>query len=63
MAKKPYRISESDLLLPTLRLLANAPGGYLSTTDLISALEAIFRPEGEDAEILEGLKFLKTAVI
>ena len=55
MAKtKPDRISESDLLLPTLRILAAEPDGYLSTTEIISALTTEFQPKGEDAEILEG---------
>jgi hypothetical protein len=48
------RISESDLLLPTLRHLAAQPDGWLSTSDLISALTNEFQPKGEDAEILDG---------
>ena len=54
MARKPERISESDLLLPTLRLLAQQPTGYLSTSRLIAALSEEFQPDGEDAEILDN---------
>ena len=42
------------MLLPTLRHLAAQPDGYMSTSDLISALTTEFQPEGEDAEILDG---------
>jgi hypothetical protein len=54
MAKKPDRISESDLLIPTLRKLASQPNGRMSTSRLISELEILMEPTGEDAEILEG---------
>lgn len=54
MARKPHRISEADLLMPTLRLLAARPNGALTTSDLIVELEAVMQPQGEDAEILEG---------
>jgi len=54
MAKKPDRISEADLLIPTLRKLASRPNGRMSTTQLISELEILMEPTGEDAEILEG---------
>jgi hypothetical protein len=50
--KSSYRISESDLLLPALKLLAVESTGYLSTTDLKEKLVELFQPEGEDAEIL-----------
>jgi len=63
MATKKNRISERDLLLPTLRLLAAQPGGYLSTSDLISALTKEFQPKGEDAEILEGRQDTKFSQI
>lgn len=52
--KDSNRISESDLLLPTLKILAAESSGYLSTTDLKDKLVALFQPEGEDAEILEN---------
>ena len=54
MPRKPHRISEADLLLPTLRLLAARPNGRMTTSDLIIELEAVLRPQGEDAEILDG---------
>lgn len=54
MAKKPRRISEEDLTLPALRILAARPNGTMSTTDLIEGLIVAMRPEGEDADILEG---------
>ena len=47
-------VHESDLTLPTLRLLAAAPEGFLETRELIAELEALFKPDGKDAEILEG---------
>jgi hypothetical protein len=54
MAKKPNRISEADLLIPTLRLLASQPNGRMATSRLITELEILMEPTGEDAEILEG---------
>lgn len=62
-AKKTHRISESDLLLPTLRHLAAQPDGYLSTSDLISALTSDFQPKGEDAENLDGRQDTKFSQI
>ena len=47
-------IHESDLTLPILRLLAAAPNGFLETSQLIAELEALFKPDGKDAELLEG---------
>lgn len=46
------RVSEDDIRIPTLQLLANAPDGFMTTSGLISALNTMFAPEGEDAEIL-----------
>jgi hypothetical protein len=54
MASKVGRISEADLLIPTLRILAAQPNGSMPTSNLIAELEHIFKPQGEDAEILEG---------
>jgi hypothetical protein len=56
MAKKPHRISEADLLIPTLRKLAAQPNGRMTTSKLILELELLMEPTGEDAEILEGRK-------
>lgn len=46
------RISERDLILPTLHLLGAEGIDELSTTQLIAQLRGILRPEGQDAEIL-----------
>lgn len=48
------RIRERDLVIPALRAAARRLDGYISTTDLIGELEEEFKPEGADAEILEG---------
>lgn len=44
------RISEPDLLLPTLLLISENPD--ITTGELREELELIFKPEGEDAVIL-----------
>jgi hypothetical protein len=54
MPKKANRISEADLLIPTLRKLDSQPNGRMSTSRLILDLESVMNPTGEDAEILEG---------
>jgi hypothetical protein len=54
MAKKSNRVSEADLLIPTLRKLAAQPNGRMTTSRLISELEILFEPSGDDAKILEG---------
>ena len=43
------RISERDLVLPALDYLDRAPNGFMTTADLITALESWFEPQGEDA--------------
>lgn len=43
--------SESELVLPTLELLAASPSG-LTTSELIAKLTDRFNPDGPDAEIL-----------
>ena len=48
------RITEGQLRTAALQLLAEAPGGFLSTTKLIAELEGVFQPEGTDADILDG---------
>lgn len=45
---------ESDLTLPILRLLAEAPTGFLQTAEVILKLEYLFKPDGKDAETIEG---------
>lgn len=46
------RISEGDLILPALWVISENSG--IATSSLIKKLEKIFRPTGEDAEILSG---------
>jgi hypothetical protein len=48
------RVTESDLVLPTLEVLAVAPNRFLGTSDLIRELTGIFQPTGADAGILQG---------
>lgn len=55
-ARYPYRLarceySERDLVLPTLQLLDQRPGG-LTTTDLIVLLEARMSPDGHELEVI-----------
>lgn len=47
------RITERQLILPALYLMANKDEGYITTSDLISQLTDIMNPVGEDAEILQ----------
>lgn len=49
MAKE--RITESELVLPSLYLM-NRRGGSVSTSDLIVALEDMMKPEGQDIAII-----------
>ncbi len=46
------RISERDLIVPCLDYLDDQPDGFMTTSDLIQALELRFNPDGENAEIL-----------
>jgi hypothetical protein len=48
------RVRESDLVLPSLRLMSERPNGFITTSDLIAELEAVFNPSGRDAEIIPG---------
>jgi hypothetical protein len=50
----PVRVQERDLVVPALRAAASRPNGTISTSDLITELEDLFQPEGQDAELLEG---------
>ena len=52
--QKQGRIKESDLVVPTLRLLSEAPDGFLTTADLIAELEKVFNPSGHDAQQIVG---------
>ena len=49
------RISESELILPSLYLMKKN-GGNINTSLLIDLLTRLLKPEGRDAEILEGRK-------
>jgi predicted HNH restriction endonuclease len=55
------RITETDLILPTLYLVDNHPG--INTSGLITNLTDIFQPIGEDAKILKGRKDTKFSQI
>lgn len=46
------RITESELVIPSLYLLDKHPNGSLSTSELIPLLTEIFKPSGKDAEII-----------
>jgi len=48
------RIEERDLTIPALRAAAGKPNGFITTSDLIEALEVEFQPYGEDATMLDG---------
>ncbi len=50
--EKP-RISERELVVPTLRLLEDGNRGWMATSDIIARLTELFAPSGQDAEILE----------
>lgn len=50
----PRRISERDLILPSLYFINNAENKILHTSDLISQLRELLRPSGEDLEILNN---------
>ena len=49
-----FRVSESDLTNPALRILAEQPDGFIHTSKLIEELEGFFAPVGKDAEIIDG---------
>ena len=51
---KHSRISERELVLPTLRLLDSGNQEWLATSSLISRLSELFGPSGQDAQILQG---------
>ncbi len=46
------RITESELVLPSLYLMTLKPNGCISTTELIQLLTKILKPQGIDAQIL-----------
>lgn len=50
----PVRVTERELIVPSLEAAAATPNGRISTTELIGVLTDRFQPEGQDAEILGG---------
>ena len=48
------RISEKELVLPALLLLARAKDAGLTTSEIIRGLRELLQPSGEDLEILAG---------
>lgn len=48
------RITESELVLPSLYLMTLNPQGSISTSELIRLLTQILKPTGIDAEILDN---------
>ncbi len=50
------RIRQSELVIPTLILLATQSDGLATTCEIIFHLEDWFKPSGEDAETLRGRK-------
>lgn len=47
-------VTEAQLRIPALLLLAKSKTGFLPTSTLISELEDQFKPEGKDAQIIDG---------
>jgi predicted HNH restriction endonuclease len=50
------RISENQLILPSLFLMSLSPSKSLTTSELIPKLRNLLKPSGEDLEILTGRK-------
>ncbi len=50
------RITENQLVLPSLFLMSLSPSKGLSTSELIPKLRELLKPAGEDLEILSGRK-------
>jgi predicted HNH restriction endonuclease len=48
------RISENQLILPSLFLISLSPSKSLTTSELIPKLRELLKPSGEDLEILTG---------
>lgn len=52
--KNKQQVTESELVIPALIIMASRENGEIATLDLIKALENVFDPCEEDMEILEG---------
>lgn len=50
----PTRIRERDIIIPVLEYLDESADGFMTTSDLIAALDLRFEPTGDDATILEN---------
>ena len=48
------RISEAELMIPTLQFLYRQSNGFATTTELINHLTHVLNPGGLDVEILQG---------
>jgi hypothetical protein len=48
------RISERELVVPTLRLLDDGNRGWMAKSDIVAHLTERFAPSGQDAEIPDG---------
>ena len=48
------RISERELVVPTLRLLDDGNRGWMAMSDIVARLTERFAPSGQDAEIPDG---------
>ena len=53
------RISEAQLVIPTLKLLSIHDNG-LSTSDLIAMLTEVMQPSGKDVEVISGRSALSS---
>ncbi|WP_143514700.1 HNH endonuclease [Primorskyibacter flagellatus] len=51
MTKDPTRVSEGDLVMPTLEALVNSKAIGLSTSELVPILREVLKPAGKDLEI------------
>ena len=50
----PERITEPELILPSLFLMSLSTDGIITTSKLINELRNILKPSGEDVKILDG---------
>lgn len=52
-------ISEKDLVIPAVCLIATAPNGRMTSTELIAGLTKAFNPDGDSVAVLAGRKDTK----
>lgn len=53
---KPNRVTEADLTIPALQVIAAQPSGRITTAKLIAELRKVMKLSHEDEEILDGRK-------